>query len=576
MVIGLPGVGACINLGACGRAAPRVLGSSRGGVVALKMNTAPALRLPPPRLWIWLFLTLALLLVAVVRVRLIEIPLERDEGEYAYAGQLILQGIVPYKLAYTMKLPGTCAAYALLMTAFGQTITGIRVGLLLVNAATSLLVFLLARKLFDPVAGLAAAASYAVMSTSPSVLGLAAHATHFVVFFALAGTWLLLRATADSRTITLLASGTCFGLAVLMKQHGIFYGIFGIVWLVGIERARGSGGWRRAAGRAAVFCAALLLPFAAVCLCLVWGRVFRQFVFWTFTCAREYAGSLSLADGWSVLKLALPDIAGCDLPLWILALLGLVLVTVNSRGGEPRFFAAGFSLASALAVCPGFYFRPHYFILLLPALALLVGGVICRTRQLLSRCGSIAAYLPLAIFALVAAYVVFAHQPGWFQMSPVELCREMYGHEPFPESVAIAQYLRQHTSPNDPIAVLGSEPQIFFYAGRRSATGYIYTFPLMDPSQQAALMQADMIREIEATRPEYVVYVRNTLLWLRQNNSPTRIFEWADEYLAKYYSLDGVADPVARDRTEYRWGTAAAEYKPESEFFTQVYKRIAP
>lgn len=37
-------------------------------------------------------------------------PLERDEGEYAYAGQLMLQGIPPYQLAYNMKLPGTYAA----------------------------------------------------------------------------------------------------------------------------------------------------------------------------------------------------------------------------------------------------------------------------------------------------------------------------------------------------------------------------------------------------------------------------------------------------------------------------------
>ena len=47
-------------------------------------------------------------LVIAIRIRLLGIPLERDEGEYAYAGQLMLQGIPPYKLAYNMKFPGTC------------------------------------------------------------------------------------------------------------------------------------------------------------------------------------------------------------------------------------------------------------------------------------------------------------------------------------------------------------------------------------------------------------------------------------------------------------------------------------
>src|SRR5437870_13560471 len=74
----------------------------------------------------WIFLAAIVLgLVIAIRIRLLAIPLERDEGEYAYAGQLMLQGIAPYKLAYNMKFPGTYAAYAVMMSIFGQTIIGI-------------------------------------------------------------------------------------------------------------------------------------------------------------------------------------------------------------------------------------------------------------------------------------------------------------------------------------------------------------------------------------------------------------------------------------------------------------------
>src|SRR5262245_12253583 len=131
-------------------------------------------------------------LVVAIRIRLLGTPLERDEGEYAYAGQLILQGVPPYTLAYNMKFPGTYAAYAAIMSVFGQTITGIHLGLLLVNAVTIVLIFLLGRRLANSVVGLAAATSYAVLSLSPTVLGLAGHATHFVVLPVLAGTLLLL------------------------------------------------------------------------------------------------------------------------------------------------------------------------------------------------------------------------------------------------------------------------------------------------------------------------------------------------------------------------------------------------
>ena len=87
-------------------------------------------------------LLLVVLLTMVIRYGLISVPLERDEGEYAYGGQLILQGILPYQQLYNMKLPGIYAAYAGVMTVFGQTHMGIHLGLMFINAATIVLVFL--------------------------------------------------------------------------------------------------------------------------------------------------------------------------------------------------------------------------------------------------------------------------------------------------------------------------------------------------------------------------------------------------------------------------------------------------
>ena len=126
-----------------------------------------------------------------------DVPLERDEGEYAYAGQLILQGVPPYRLACNMKLPGTYAAYAGIMAVFGQSARGIRLGLLLVNLATAALLFLLGRRLFDEPTGAAAAAAFALLSLSQGVYGVFAHATHFVLLPALAGLYLLARAIGE-------------------------------------------------------------------------------------------------------------------------------------------------------------------------------------------------------------------------------------------------------------------------------------------------------------------------------------------------------------------------------------------
>src|SRR5436309_13434386 len=154
------------------------------------------LKMDLSRRWCYAILLLIVLFSTFVRFRLRDFPLERDEGEYAYAGQLILQGVPPYQLAYNMKFPGTYAAYAVIMSIFGQTVAGIHLGLLLINVATVVLIFFLGRQPVNSTSGLAAAMSYAVLSVSPSVLGFAGHATHFMLLPVPGGILLLCKSTA--------------------------------------------------------------------------------------------------------------------------------------------------------------------------------------------------------------------------------------------------------------------------------------------------------------------------------------------------------------------------------------------
>jgi hypothetical protein len=128
-------------------------------------------------------LGLVIVIVALLRFRLLGIPLERDEGEYAYMGKLILQGIMPYSEAYNMKLPGTYFMYAFIMAIFGDTYSGIHTGLMIMTIGSIVLLFYSLKKLFNPMIALVTVACYGIMSVSVNLLGFAAHATHFVVFY---------------------------------------------------------------------------------------------------------------------------------------------------------------------------------------------------------------------------------------------------------------------------------------------------------------------------------------------------------------------------------------------------------
>ena len=520
----------------------------------------------------WIFVAMAILLSLVVRVRLRDMPLERDEGEYAYAGQLILQGVPPYKDAYNMKLPGTYVAYALIMAVFGQTPSGIHIGVALVNAATIWLLFLLGRKLLDDAAGAAAAVSYALMSLSPNVLGLAGHATHFVVLPAIGGILLLLRAIdaprrsnadgsdaklpiADWRLLSL--SGVLFGLSFLMKQHGIFFGVFAgllILWVRFESRLLGpaEGGLgtrrypRRRAGRAvrvdwfalirelALFCAGFALPYLLTCLWLWAAGVFPQFWFWTVTYGSKYASAVPLVKASDLTGAMLKAVIGPNLVFWLLPWVGALMMWWDeSLDGRRRFLLTALFVCSAVSISIGFYFRVHYFIQLLPVLALLIAVAVSRSIRLLRGDQSIELFLAFAVLVvsvLAAGAVLIGNGAIWFTHAPRKAAEEIYGSTVFGDARDAAELIKSNTASTARIAVIGSEPEIYFYSRRRSATGHIYTYALMEKQPHALIMQEEFISEVESNRPQYVVYVNNPLSWLVGPDSEKKLLDWWPKY----------------------------------------------
>ena len=510
----------------------------------------------------WMVLAVIVLgVVIVIRIRLLGIPLERDEGEYAYAGQLMLQGIPPYKLAYNMKFPGTYAAYAVIMAIFGQTIAGIHLGLLLVNLATITLIFFLGRRLFDSATGLIAAVTYAILSVNPSVLGLAAHVEHFVMLPVLGGTLLLLGPQGNSgfgsalqRAVSspplflqLFVSGLLFGIGLLMKQPAIWFILFGAIYVLAGGRRHLGLQWKTVILRNFIFGAGAVLPFAIACLLLWRAGVFDKFWFWTIDYARQYGSLASLGMGFRALAVNGTLVIGSAWALLTLAAIGLAAGLWH----KPMRAGTGFVLAlfafSVLAVSAGFYFREHYFILILPAVSLLSGVAIRRFSDLVAARGGAIRFAPFVVFCAALSQPILAARKFYFEDSPIEACLASYGLSPFAESVRIAEYLRDHSSPSDTIVVLGSEPQIYFYSRRHSATGYIYTYGLMEPQSYARQMQEEMIREIELARPKYVVSVKMSTSWLRRPESESLIFTWANRLHQKVlrcrrpgeYSPDG-------------------------------------
>ena len=519
----------------------------------------------------WILAAIVFGVVIAIRIRLLGIPLERDEGEYAYAGQLILQGIPPYKLAYNMKFPGTYAAYAVIMLIFGQTVTGIHLGLLFINAATVILIFFLGRQLISSTVGLAAAMSYAVLSVSASVLGFAGHATHFVLLPVLGGILLLCYSTDRRALGRLFASGLLFGTGLLMKQPAVFFAAFGAIYVVSGNLHRGARA-KKILVQGLIFSAGIILPLGITCLVLWQIGVFERFWFWTIDYARQYASLVPLSVARQIFAYSAKEVLLGGWPIWILAGFGLVAGLWEPATRRTAVFLLGFSFFSALAICPGFYFRLHYFVLMLPAVSLLAGLAINRLSGLIADQFILLRFIPIVLLGAALAWPILGERKFFFEASSVDASRMIYPESPFVESVRIAEYLREHTTQSDTIAVLGSEPQIYFYSNRHSATGYIYTYGLMEAHRYATQMQKEMIREIEQARPKFLISVVMPDSWLQRSESEKLIFNWATEYTAQNYTVAGFVNMLEPDKTDYYFGSVPQSV-PQLGKYVLIYER---
>jgi hypothetical protein len=523
----------------------------------------------------WLLLAFTILSIAAIRFHLLAIPLERDEGEYAYGAQLLLQGLAPYVHLYTMKLPGIFAIYATVISLFGQSAWGVHVGLLIVNACTTLICYLLGRQVISRTAGIGAALCFATLSLMPAVHGIFANTEHFVLPPALLGLLFLLRGLDKNRDWRLLGiSGLLLGVAICVKQPAAAFVLCGVVVLMLPLTAGKNVQFKTRVGALLIYTGGAAIPLLITGSIFVMAGAFKDLWFWTVDYARAYAGVVPWAEGLQTFMYQTGLIVNSAPLLWLGVAAGLIFCPVVRLNRINLVFFLSFLFFSFLAVCPGLYFRPHYFILLLPAAALAFGlclEIISRMLVKLNLPGAVPVGIALLIALAASALSLHQQRAPLFFMTPEQLSREIYWPNPFVESVEIGRIIREHTDGQDTIAVLGSEPQLFFYSGRKSATGYIYMYPLMEQHALARQMQMNMIQQLEKQKPKILIFIRNRFSWQWTQQSHTILLDWYGQYSKAHYTRLGMVD-IFSDATEYHWRPDVV-WPPQSVFWIEIMER---
>jgi 4-amino-4-deoxy-L-arabinose transferase-like glycosyltransferase len=503
-------------------------------------------------------LALAAVVFVFVRAPLVSVPFERDEGEYAYIAQRILAGEVPYRDAFDQKPPGAFYVYAGAFALLGESLEAIHVFMYAWTVLTALALFGCVRRLSGELAAAFALLVFAWASAEPRLTGNAANTEIFMLLPMVASFYCLLRALEAARGVRwwllcgALAAGACW-----FKQVAATNALYvaAVPALAALSRSPGGtrAGLLRAYGGLAAGALLVTLPgLAALAAAGAWGPFVDAVVLHNLQYAQYNSTAVAREVLWHRLGEQAPSFAAA----WALAAAALLFPRLAGRRAWALF--GGWLLASAAGVAVGFYFRPHYFLQALPAVAALSGMALgaAGIRLLAHPRIAVAGLAALAALAVVPPIAANASLRG--AGSPAAVSRAIYGSNPFPESLEIGKYIRRTSGPEDRVYIIGSEPQILFYAGRRSATRYIFFYPLTGDYPDVLDRQQGVVAEVAEAKPLYVVWSNLGTSLLADEDTELLVFSEAMAMLERSYRLEFVAHPVAgQESFEFVYGVEA-------------------
>jgi hypothetical protein len=497
-------------------------------------------------------LFLLTLCTVVVRLPDINMPLERDEGEYAYAAQEILRGGMPYRDTFCQKPPIIFLWYLSSLILFGQSVWGIHFTMILISALTTWGVYLVWLQLAQTAysseksnfgrhtIGFIVALFFLLSSADGAYFGSAANTEIFMLLPVLFGIHQLIIASETGAGKNWYLFGFLSMAAMLTKQVALF-SFIGPVIVIGLFLHRR----KHLSVHAIIF--AFMGAFSLLLFIFLWmfiGGAFKDFINMVFFHNLDYVGFPFSLKKWMRIGLLLITRFKLHLGLWIASAICLGSTFFKKHKHEKiiYWFSSGWMVSSLFGVALGPYTFGHYFLQLLPPACILSGLLlndIIKSPKISKRMSNL-----LAAAVVISICTPIVHS----RIVSLKIDRRtrsftlysVYGPSPFSAAEEVGEYLNKKTTPDDQILIVGSEPEILFYANRKSATKYTIFYPLTGNFKEADDMTNEFFREVLAKPPKYIILVYCRTSFITGNGRIESIYRRIEKMVREKYAEDSL------------------------------------
>ena len=439
-----------------------------------------------------LFLAAAAALL-ILRLPSLMQPMGADQGLYAYIGDRILEGGLPYRDAWDQKPPAIHYTYAALRAMW----PGDGVIAAADLAAAGIVAWLLDRlgaALASTVTGGAAGLVFLLLSnpafTRLGGVRLRAQCETFIAV-AVAGAFLLLLSRHVTRSrARVIAAGSLLALAFAYKYNAGIYAAAAVLSLLLVNRLTLVNLGRLALG--------FSIPVLLLLLVFIAAGSLRDGYEATIAYNLRYSGETYQGPAHFVRYLVTFPVERARVDaLWTIGGVGSVILLVGAFQSPVRLFAPIWVAAACVSIAVnGSRGLPQYFVQANPALALAAGwGATVAWQWIRDRLPAASARAAaVAACALVAVGVWRVNQfpklleQTWFDTERAlgridpERYLGRYADERKYSALAmrrLADYLQAHSGPSDPVYVFGFSSGAYVTADRESSSRFFWSRPVI-------------------------------------------------------------------------------------------------